>query len=75
MGGRSSGTFFPGGANEKGVTHENLRRSRFKNFAAPEMSPIIDENVFPFLRALNGQDGSYATQAGRSLPRSQPSFS
>jgi hypothetical protein len=42
------------------MTYENLRWSRFKNFAAPEMSPIVDENVFPFLRALNGQDGAYA---------------
>ncbi|HKN30238.1 MAG TPA: class I SAM-dependent DNA methyltransferase [Roseiarcus sp.] len=51
---------FPEGVDEKGEPYENLRWSRFKNFAAPEMFRTLDERVFPFLRALNGQGGAYA---------------
>ena len=38
----------------------DLRWSRFKNFAGPEMFRIVDEHVFPFIRALNGEGTSYA---------------
>src|SRR6266849_10526821 len=37
-----------------------MRWSRFKNFEPREMFRIIDERVFPFLRALNGQGSAYA---------------
>jgi type I restriction enzyme M protein len=52
---------FPEGADDKGEPYANLRWSHFKNFAAPEMFRVVDEHVFPFLRALNGQGGAYAT--------------
>lgn len=51
---------FPEGVDAKGEPNENMRWSRFKNFAAPEMFCTIDERVFPFLRALNGAGGEYA---------------
>ncbi|WP_294542027.1 class I SAM-dependent DNA methyltransferase [uncultured Rhodoblastus sp.] len=51
---------FPEGADEKGEPWENLRWSRFKNFAGPEMFRTVDERVFPFLRGLNGDGGEYA---------------
>ena len=43
---------FPDGADERGEPYENLRWSRFRHFAGPEMFRIVDEHVFPFLRAL-----------------------
>jgi type I restriction enzyme M protein len=52
---------FPEGRDEKGEPYEDLRWSHFKNFAAPEMFRVVYEHVFPFLRALNGQSGAYAT--------------
>lgn len=51
---------FPAGVDEKGEPWENLRWSRFKNFAGPEMFRTVDERVFPFLRGLNGNGGEYA---------------
>lgn len=46
---------FPEGKDEGGEPHANLRWSRFKHFAGPEMFRIVDEHVFPFIRALNGE--------------------
>ena len=51
---------FPEGKDERGEPFANLRWSRFKHFAGPEMFRIIDEHVFPFIRTLNGQGTSYA---------------
>jgi type I restriction enzyme M protein len=51
---------FPDGKDERGEPYTNLRWSRFKNFAGPEMFRILDEHVFPFIRALNGEGSSYA---------------
>jgi type I restriction enzyme M protein len=51
---------FPKGKDERGETYANLRWSRFKHFAGPEMFRIIDEHVFPFIRELNGKDTAYA---------------
>jgi type I restriction enzyme M protein len=51
---------FPEGKNERGESFANLRWSRFKHFAGPEMFRIIDEHVFPFIRGLNGQGSAYA---------------
>src|SRR5213082_2851015 len=51
---------FPEGADERGEPYANLRWSRFKHFAGPEMFRIVDEHVFPFIRALNGEGTSYA---------------
>ncbi|MDR5794518.1 N-6 DNA methylase [Caballeronia sp. LZ008] len=51
---------FPLGKDEKGREYSDLRWSRFKNFAAPEMYSVVGEHVFPFLRALGGPDTTYA---------------
>ncbi|PAK12952.1 DNA methyltransferase [Burkholderia ubonensis] len=51
---------FPHGKDEKGREYSDLRWSRFKNFAAPEMYTVVGEHVFPFLRLLGGQDTTYA---------------
>jgi type I restriction enzyme M protein len=51
---------FPEGNDEQGEPYANLRWSRFKHFAGPEMFRIVDEHVFPFIRELNGEGTSYA---------------
>ena len=51
---------FPDGKDERGEPYANLRWSKFKNFEPREMFRIIDEHVFPFIRALNGQGSAYA---------------
>jgi type I restriction enzyme M protein len=51
---------FPEGKDEGGEPYVNLRWSRFKHFAGPEMFRIVDEHVFPFIRELNGEGSSYA---------------
>jgi hypothetical protein len=48
---------FPEGQDEKGRSYEDLRWSKFKNFAPAEMFGVVGEHVFPFLRTLGG-DGS-----------------
>ncbi len=53
-------TIFPAGKDERGEPYENLRWSKFKNFEPREMFRIVDEHVFPFLRALNGAGSAYA---------------
>src|SRR5713101_475822 len=51
---------FPEGADSKGRPYEDLRWSRFKNFAPAEMYALVGEHVFPFLRTLGGDDSTYA---------------
>src|SRR6202045_2232265 len=51
---------FPVGKDESGEPYAHLRWSRFKPFAGPEMFRIVDEHVFPFIRALNEEGTSYA---------------
>jgi type I restriction enzyme M protein len=43
-----------------GRPFEDFRWSRFKNFAPAEMFEVVDEHVFPFLRALGGEGSMYA---------------
>jgi type I restriction enzyme M protein len=50
----------PGDPDQRGEPYANLRWSRFKHFAGPEMFRIVDEHVFPFIRALNDAGTSYA---------------
>lgn len=52
---------FPEGADPKGEPYDNLRWSRFRNFEAREMMRIVDEHVFPFLRAMGEAGSSYGT--------------
>jgi type I restriction enzyme M protein len=51
---------FPEGKDSKKRKYEDLRWSRFKHFAPAEMFTVFGEHVFPFLRALGGDDSTYA---------------
>jgi len=51
---------FPPGKDPKKRRYEDLRWSRFKNFAPAEMFTVVDQHVFPFLRTLGGDDSTYA---------------
>ncbi|WP_433551753.1 type I restriction-modification system subunit M [Micromonospora zamorensis] len=52
---------FPPGDDPKGMPYEELRWSRFKNMAAPEMFKTVGEHVFPLLRELGGDGSTYST--------------
>src|SRR4051794_3019026 len=43
---------FPAGTDAKRRPYEDLRWSRFKNFAPAEMFEVVEQHVFPFLREL-----------------------
>jgi type I restriction enzyme M protein len=51
---------FPAGQDGKGRDYNDLRWSRFKNFAPAEMYAVIGEHVFPFLRSMGGDGSTYA---------------
>jgi type I restriction enzyme M protein len=51
---------FPEGEDSRGRPFQDLRWSRFKNFAPAEMFIVVDQHVFPFLRTLAGDDSNYA---------------
>ncbi len=51
---------FPIGRDAKGRDYNDLRWSRFKNFAAAEMYTLVSEHVFPFLRTMGGDGSTYA---------------
>ena len=51
---------FPEGQDAKGRDYNDLRWSRFKNFAPAEMYTVVGEHVFPFLRAMGGDGSTYA---------------
>jgi type I restriction enzyme M protein len=51
---------FPAGKDPKKRPYEDLRWSRFKHFAPADMFKVVDQHVFPFLRALGGDDSTYA---------------
>ncbi|MBK7542728.1 MAG: SAM-dependent DNA methyltransferase [Candidatus Competibacteraceae bacterium] len=50
---------FPEGADEKGCPYADLRWSHFKHFEPRRMMTVVDEHVFPFLRALGVEGSSY----------------
>ncbi len=50
---------YPEGVDERGRPYEDLRWSRFKNFAPAEMYKVVDQHVFPFLRTLGGNGSTY----------------
>jgi type I restriction enzyme M protein len=54
---------YPAGLDAQGRSYEDLRWSRFKNFAPAEMFVVLSERVFPFLRSLNDE------KAGSSVAR------
>lgn len=51
---------YPAGKDDKGRDFNDLRWSRFKNFAPAEMFAVVGEHVFPFLRTMRGDDSTYA---------------
>ncbi len=51
---------FPEGKDTKGRAYNDLRWSRFKNFAPAEMYTVVGEHVFPFLRTMGGDGSTYA---------------
>ncbi len=51
---------FPEGKDERGRPYADLRWSRFKDFEPREMFKVVDEHVFPFLRALGGEDSAFS---------------
>ncbi|WP_373545809.1 N-6 DNA methylase [Chamaesiphon sp.] len=56
---------FPAGKDSEGKEeehrpYEDLRWSRFKNFAPAEMFTVVDKHVFPFLLTLGGDGSTYA---------------
>src|SRR5713226_8622849 len=51
---------FPAGKDSKKRPYKDLRWSNFKNFEPREMYTVVSEHVFPFLRALGGDESTYA---------------
>lgn len=51
---------FPEGVDERGRRQDDLRWSRFRTFESRAMFAVVDERVFPFLRALGGDGSSFA---------------
>jgi type I restriction enzyme M protein len=51
---------FPAGSDDRGRAYDDLRWSRFKDFAPAEMFTVVGEHVFPFLRTLGGDGSTYA---------------
>jgi type I restriction enzyme M protein len=51
---------FPEGKDELGRPYEDMRWSKFRNFAPDEMFTVVDRHVFPFLRTLGGNGSTYA---------------
>lgn len=51
---------FPAGKDPKRREYEDCRWSRFKHFEAKEMFEVVNDHVFPFLRALGGDNSTYA---------------
>jgi type I restriction-modification system DNA methylase subunit len=51
---------FPEGKDPKGRPYDDLRWSRFKNFAPAEMHVVVGEHVFPFMRTMGGDGSTYS---------------
>ena len=51
---------FPNGNDSKGRPYKDFRWSQFKNLEPREMYAVVSEHVFPFLRALGGDESTYA---------------
>src|ERR1700693_5673481 len=47
---------FPDGNDPRDLPYDDLRWSRFRNFAPIEMFTVLDEHAFPFLRTLGGDE-------------------
>ena len=51
---------FPAGKDAKKRDYNDLRWSRFKNFAPAEMFKVVDEHVFPFIKSMGGDGSTYS---------------
>jgi len=51
---------FPEGKDSKGRDYNDLRWSRFKNFAPAVMFEVVDEHVFPFIKSMGGDGSTYS---------------
>ncbi len=51
---------FPEGRDPKGRDYNDLRWSRFKNFAPVEMFETVSEHVFPFIKNMGGDGSTYS---------------
>jgi len=51
---------FPEGKDSKGRPYKDFRWSQFKNLEPREMYAVVSEHIFPFLRALGGDESTYA---------------
>ena len=51
---------FPEGEDPKGRDYNDLRWSRFKNFAPAVMFEVVDEHVFPFIKSMGGDGSTYS---------------
>src|SRR2546421_7386375 len=51
---------FPADDDPEGRAYSELRWSRFKDVEPGEMFEIVGERLFPFLRALGGDDSTYS---------------
>jgi type I restriction enzyme M protein len=51
---------FPEGRDARGRDYDDLRWSRFKNFAPAEMFAVVGEHVFPFMRGMGGDGSTYS---------------
>ncbi len=51
---------YPAGNDPQGMPYEQLRWSRFKNLDPKSMYEVVDKHVFPFLRTLGAEEGTYA---------------
>ena len=59
----SAACLSPPGADARGRDYQDLRWSRFKNFAPAEMYTVVGEHVFPFMRSGACQEGCRLTHA------------
>jgi type I restriction enzyme M protein len=51
---------FPAGKDDKGCAYEDMRWSRLKNQSPQRMFTIVNDHVFPFLRAVGGNNKTYS---------------
>ena len=55
-----SNRVFPVGNDPRGRDYEDLRWSRFKNFAPAVMFEVVGEHVFPFIKSRGGDGSTYS---------------
>lgn len=51
---------FPEGNDARGRDYNDLRWSRFRNFAPADMYTVVGEHVFPFIRTMGGDGSTYS---------------